>query len=303
MKLYRTTLKDKPPPKPTQRALFTVLDAEERGVHRIPDPLVKFKRSLIPGAGNGLFTCLPLYPDDVVTKYEGSLSVTEPTDPQHAIALQTTVGTKYLDEIRKPIAGQGLASFVNKESRDERPTTGRDIDFELEASFESFSAAVEGRVAQSLEAYSLPITRIDVRMHLRPSVHAAQKDLVPLTAGNFRQRIVADRLLFENRRTATGSFVCEVFGFVARRGDANGPTSRRATDTRITRSAAAISEFLCERPDVKVGDIARKRWAVIHARQAEGVPVDVPTSAPFRLMQRLDGIRSMQESPSLRSIL
>ncbi|RLN89066.1 hypothetical protein BBJ28_00020480 [Nothophytophthora sp. Chile5] len=89
---------------------------------------------------------------------------------------------------------------VSRTSRTDIPILGDDIDFELDASFQSFSA-VGGHVAQSLAAYSTPTTRIDMRMHLRPSVHAAQKDIVPLTADNFRQCIADARLLFEDRCT------------------------------------------------------------------------------------------------------
>lgn len=118
MRALRASKRRKAPAKP--RDAFTVQDANERGVHEAAEPIVEYRSSLIPGAGNGVFACVGLQVGDVVTQLEGSYCVSEPQDPDYAIAIEgprDTSSQEFIDGLRKPESGRGLGSFVNKESR------------------------------------------------------------------------------------------------------------------------------------------------------------------------------------------
>lgn len=94
---------------------FNTTDADTRGVYQAADPIVCYGPSSITGAGSGVFACVPLRDGDVVTRCEGDITVKKPSDPEYAI--QVDSGT-FFDAIRRPIVGKGIASFVNRESRD-----------------------------------------------------------------------------------------------------------------------------------------------------------------------------------------
>ncbi|KAE8912029.1 hypothetical protein PF005_g4035 [Phytophthora fragariae] len=75
---------------------------------------VEYRASSIPGAGKGLFAVMDLMPGDIVTWYAGMFTTVEPTDKAYAIA----VVDGFIDGLRVPQRGQGLGSFVNRESRE-----------------------------------------------------------------------------------------------------------------------------------------------------------------------------------------
>lgn len=58
---------------------------------------------------------VPLQKGDVVTRYVGTITETEPSDRSYGISFVTQ--ELFLDGIRVPRKGQGLGSFVNRESR------------------------------------------------------------------------------------------------------------------------------------------------------------------------------------------
>lgn len=94
-----------------QRDLFDSEDADTRGVFGASDPLVVYRQSLIPNAGNGIFAMVDLREGDVATWYAGDVSSTRAEDPEYTISL----GDIYLNGIRTPVAQEGLGSFINRQ--------------------------------------------------------------------------------------------------------------------------------------------------------------------------------------------
>lgn len=71
------------------------------------------------------------------------------------------------------------------------------------------------------------------------------------------------------------------------------PGIRRATEARVEASAAAIREVLeREGSSSTYGPAAQRYWAISHARQPEGTPIEPPTSASFAQLQRIDAMHS-----------
>lgn len=96
-----------------RRAPFDIEDADLRGLHLCADPLLEYKESAIPNAGNGLFAREVLLPGDIVTWYSGDRSKDPASDPSYTIA----VDGGYVNGITVPIQDQGLGSFINRECR------------------------------------------------------------------------------------------------------------------------------------------------------------------------------------------
>ncbi|EGZ24858.1 hypothetical protein PHYSODRAFT_485999 [Phytophthora sojae] len=68
---------------------------------------------------------------------------------------------------------------------------------------------------------------------------------------------------------------------------------RRPTEARVEASAAAISELLKREGDnMTYGPASQRYWAISHARQPEGTPLEPPTSATFAQLQRIDALQS-----------
>ncbi|KAF1313896.1 hypothetical protein FI667_g16929, partial [Globisporangium splendens] len=88
-------------------------DANEHGVFGCRSPLLAYRQSNIEGAGNGVFALQDFQPGDIVTWYSGEKTASIPDDPSYAI----DVRSGFLDGIRSPKQGEGLASFVNREER------------------------------------------------------------------------------------------------------------------------------------------------------------------------------------------
>jgi len=100
-----------------ERDDFTIVDADARGTHLASDSIVEYRQSVIPGSGCGVFARVGLREGDVVTRFEGEIVSATPTDPEYAIEFKFGVQVCYIDGIRTPVIGKGLASFVNRESR------------------------------------------------------------------------------------------------------------------------------------------------------------------------------------------
>ena len=96
------------------RDLFIEEEADVIGVHVCEDAILEVKQSNIPGAGNGVFAKQKLYAGDVVTWFAGDEVLTRTTDHSYTIGLQD--GT-FIEGIRIPSPGQGLASFINRKMR------------------------------------------------------------------------------------------------------------------------------------------------------------------------------------------
>ncbi|KAF4045339.1 hypothetical protein GN244_ATG02249 [Phytophthora infestans] len=86
-------------------------------------------------------------------------------------------------------------------------------------------------------------------------------------------------------------FQLELFIYVQRANTSTG--IRRATESRVQASAAAISELL-EREGARdmYGPASQRYWAISHARQPEGTPLEPPTNATFSQLQRVDAMQS-----------
>ncbi len=89
-------------------------DAQCRGTFGCDAPLIEYRASKIPDAGNGIFATEDLYPGDVVTIFAGPRVTASPTIKSHTIQFEKGV---YIDGLRTPIEGEGLGSFINRESR------------------------------------------------------------------------------------------------------------------------------------------------------------------------------------------
>ncbi|ETK93664.1 hypothetical protein F442_03280 [Phytophthora nicotianae P10297] len=73
-----------------------------------------YREFSIPGAGYGVFAAEDLEPGDIVTWYSGDLMNSEPSDKIYV----TAISGGFINGLRKPVKGEGLASFVNRETRD-----------------------------------------------------------------------------------------------------------------------------------------------------------------------------------------
>lgn len=86
-------------------------------------------------------------------------------------------------------------------------------------------------------------------------------------------------------------FQLEIFIYVQRITTSTG--IRRATEARVAASAAAISELLeQDESNRSYGPASQRYWAISHARQPEGTPLEPPTSATFAQLQRIDAHQS-----------
>ncbi|KAF4143305.1 hypothetical protein GN958_ATG07518 [Phytophthora infestans] len=142
-------------------------------------------------------------------------------------------------------------------SRTSLPVEDAEIEFdEVHDSFDSVYLIAERKVSAALAVYFTKTTRPDMKLYMKPTQHAKQSQLAPLSAKEVRQGI------------------------------------RRATPARIAAAATAIDSYLTERSDVQVGDMVRTHWAIRQARQPEGAEVSLPSNATFRQMQHLDAMRS-----------
>lgn len=100
--------------KKKQNGRFTEEDAEERGAHQCKNALVEYRESTIPGAGNGVFACVNLYKNDIVTWYTGKWVPDNSKNEGYTIRLNSG---GYMKGITKPKKGKGLGSFINREER------------------------------------------------------------------------------------------------------------------------------------------------------------------------------------------
>ncbi|DBA01349.1 TPA: hypothetical protein N0F65_001588, partial [Lagenidium giganteum] len=120
-----------------------------------------------------------------------------------------------------------------------------------------FELSIEASFVSSLklnQAMRNETERVNSCMYLRPSIHAAQKDFIPLTDENFRARIALAMSNYDRRKKVTGPFVCQLFVFVARKastGSALG-TLRRATASWVTQAADSVATYVDANPDVRV---------------------------------------------------
>ncbi|RHZ09080.1 hypothetical protein DYB31_005850 [Aphanomyces astaci] len=100
-----------------QRALFTFAVARVRGAYQAANPIVKIDDSTVPGAGRGLFANVDLSAGDICTVYDGEKVYEEPTDHEYACQLGVVTTKSWLMGLKDPVAGRGLGSFVNRETR------------------------------------------------------------------------------------------------------------------------------------------------------------------------------------------
>lgn len=90
-------------------------DARRRGTFGCDDPLIEYRASTIPNAGNGIFANEDLHPGDVVTMFAGPRVSSSPLIKSHTIQFGKGI---FIDGLRMPVNGEGLGSFINRESRD-----------------------------------------------------------------------------------------------------------------------------------------------------------------------------------------
>ena len=96
-----------------QRAPYDIEDADVRGVFKCVDPILEYRESRIPNAGNGLFALEVLLPGDIVTWYSGTRSTVPADNKSYTIA----VDDGYVNGLMTPVKNHGLGSFINRECR------------------------------------------------------------------------------------------------------------------------------------------------------------------------------------------
>ncbi|EGZ26529.1 hypothetical protein PHYSODRAFT_417566, partial [Phytophthora sojae] len=95
-----------------------------------------------------------------------------------------------------------------------------------------------------------------------------------------------------------------VFVFAVKEARVTDATRRRATRGRIQQAAEDISDFLAERTDVRVDEIARAHSTMTQVRQPAGAPVALPESATFNQMRHLDApLPAQDRDEALRQAL
>ncbi|KAF4145892.1 hypothetical protein GN958_ATG04932 [Phytophthora infestans] len=100
------------------------------------------------------------------------------------------------------------------------------------------------------------------------------------------------RANYHKQKTSDGPFVVHVLMYAAeepRQG------IRRATPARIAVATEAIDSYMAERPEVRVGDIARTHWAISQTRQHNDASASITESATFRQMQHLDTMSTSRQ--------
>ena len=100
--------------KERHRPLFDIHIATYHGAFGCTDPIVVYKKSSIPKAGNGVFATTDIKKGDIITIYSGEMVDGEPIDSEYAIKLQDG---SYVIGNSTPKIGHGLGSFMSRESR------------------------------------------------------------------------------------------------------------------------------------------------------------------------------------------
>ncbi|EEY58344.1 uncharacterized protein PITG_01000 [Phytophthora infestans T30-4] len=133
----------------------------------------------------------------------------------------------------------------------------------------------------------------DAPILIKPSANISQVNYVALPSSQDEFSNSIDRLWKQAARRKHGQadFQLELYIYVQRRNTNLG--IRRATEARVEASAAAIREVLeREGSSSTYGPAAQRYWAISHARQPEGTPIEPPTSASFAQLQRIDAMHS-----------
>ncbi len=130
-----------------RRALYDIDDADERGAYKCKNPLLKYKQSDIPNAGNGIFALEDLYPGDIVTWVSGEVIDFPTIDKSYTIIC----GDQYIDGLRFPEKGKGLGSFINREERN-MPKSRKNCEF-IEYKSSKIYIEITSHVKEGKELY------------------------------------------------------------------------------------------------------------------------------------------------------
>lgn len=97
--------------KQTRTVLFDIDTALTRGVYQCQEPMVSYKKSSIPNAGNGVFANTDIRKDHAITVYSGEKVDDKPNCSEYVIQLQDG---SYVIGDSTPQVGNGLGSFINR---------------------------------------------------------------------------------------------------------------------------------------------------------------------------------------------
>ncbi len=97
--------------KAKERNLLDIDTALTRGTFQCQEPVVSYKKSLIPNAGNGVFATTDIRKDHAITVYSGEKVDDKPNCSEYVIQLQDG---SYLIGDSTPQVGNGLGSFINR---------------------------------------------------------------------------------------------------------------------------------------------------------------------------------------------
>ena len=99
--------------KARRRPLFNIDKALVHGIVNCQNPILFYKTSSIPHAGNGVFANVDIRKGDVITIYSGKRTDEKPIDGEYVVKLQDN---SYAIGDRIPKAGNGFGSFTNRSS-------------------------------------------------------------------------------------------------------------------------------------------------------------------------------------------
>ncbi|KAF4035008.1 hypothetical protein GN244_ATG13025 [Phytophthora infestans] len=130
---------------------------------------------------------------------------------------------------------------------------------------------LRAKISSSLATYTDITWEADAPILIRPSANASQSNYVPLPAlqSAFTDRINRLWNQASRRRNGQADFQLELFIYVQRANTSTG--IRRATESRLQQQL--------------------RYWAISHARQSEGTPLEPPTNATFSQLQRVDAMQ------------
>ncbi|KAG3103864.1 hypothetical protein PI124_g3357 [Phytophthora idaei] len=182
---------------------------------------------------------------------------------------------------------------ITKASRNDVHVAEHVFSFDKECdTYEVFCRKVGERVVEGLRNYLKKTIRPDTSIYIKPSQTARQRDWVALTAENFAPRIASAYTNYQKRTKDSGPFKIEVFVLAARKEQRVLLGTRHATASKVQEAATTIDNYLEQRHDLQVGEIAPTHWSISHARQPEGTTVALPDTATFAQAQHIDAMQA-----------
>jgi SET domain len=114
--------------KQKRTVLFGIDAALTRGTFQCQEPMVIYKKSSIPNAGNGVFANTDIPTDHAITVYSGEKVDDKPNCSEYVIQLQDG---SYVIGNSTPQVRNGLGSFINRSAANKNCEIEEDEDYQL----------------------------------------------------------------------------------------------------------------------------------------------------------------------------